>query len=1018
MYNFKKRLVSLTSAATLIATGFTIPGMQMCSYAQEAQKPVVTSKQKAAGWTYGIYMCGNDLEQYTHSASSDLIEILKAKVPKGFSKDNNFIVQTGGCLQWHFKERYEKYLMKQGFSEDEIQQIVPEEINSEAISLFKINFEHEYKADDGKTKTIAALEFIKEVGKYPSIPDEESEEEIIDKTGVEKEVETESDDLGANMGDEKYLKQFVNELDTNYPANHMALTLWNHGGGITGGACYDQYYDDPITLGELKNVLAERTKNGYEKLDMIGYDACLMSGYESWVNLAPYAKVGVGSLTSEPDMGWYYTPFVEELGEKYKDKSYDAKELGSSIVDAYEDYYKKDGLFFKDILERQKEEDEMYENEEEKSKKNKKYKLKDEYDSDEEYVAAYSMLSAIDLEKLALSSMEFAKLGNNLLNSYRDSEGITKIFTDASVNGNAELGAEVVGINSFLDATETVAKERIPVYEESEKTYDKLIADSYSKCLEVIPNIREAIDVSVINSCNGWEGNSLENAGCMSIFCPDKYARDDVAYFNYESYSLYSVSPEYAKLVYLYGGTVLREADRVIDVDPILQYNAEDGTVSASIEHAGEDAFSIEGVVFQRFLEKDGKKYVITGDEAIPFFEGFSITGKPDNVYYTVGDSEPLYTSVSEEDGYTFAEVSGRLNGLYGCFYFSDEGTPGKMHYLGYISMEDLVNPLGSNNDEEEKRKSVSKRTTVIGLKEYFDMSKEAGEVVTEISSDDSIVLSTATVDEIKFYPMHGTAYKVEEKNEIKIKSVDDFILDVNHANDNDVYFTIGTYTTSYDYTILDENGLPKEIDYIKALFFNYGKFKDFINCNLTLDKKEYELTGEYIKPAITFENSKSNLVEGEDYEVIYENNLGLGKAKAIVRGLGSYAYLPEKTIEFDIVKVKNADGKIVYKTVVVKAPKQAKIKSVKNKKKSSLTVKWKKVKGANGYQIKYARNKKFTKGKKVKDIKSGKKTSAVLKNLKKNKTYFVKVRAYKLDVNGKKVYGDWSKVKKIKIQK
>ena len=151
----------------------------------------------------------------------------------------------------------------------------------------------------------------------------------------------------------------------------------------------------------------------------------------------------------------------------------------------------------------------------------------------------------------------------------------------------------------------------------------------------------------------------------------------------------------------------------------------------------------------------------------------------------------------------------------------------------------------------------------------------------------------------------------------------------------------------------------------------------------------------------------------------IYENNLGLGRAKAVIKGLGTYAYLPERTIEFDIVKVKNAEGKTVYsvKTVIVKTPKQAKIKSVKNKRKA-LTVKWKKIKAVNGYEVLIARNKKFTKGKKIKIIKDSNKASVAFKNLKKKKTYFVKVRAYKVAKNGEKVYGDWSEVKKVKICK
>ena len=85
----------------------------------------------------------------------------------------------------------------------------------------------------------------------------------------------------------------------------------------------------------------------------------------------------------------------------------------------------------------------------------------------------------------------------------------------------------------------------------------------------------------------------------------------------------------------------------------------------------------------------------------------------------------------------------------------------------------------------------------------------------------------------------------------------------------------------------------------------------------------------------------------------------------------------------------------------------------VKNQKKFKVKVIWKKLTNISGYQIQYAPNKKFKKAK-SKTVKS---TSVTLKKLKKKKTYFVRVRAYKL-VDGKKVYGKWSAVKKVKIKK
>ena len=81
-----------------------------------------------------------------------------------------------------------------------------------------------------------------------------------------------------------------------------------------------------------------------------------------------------------------------------------------------------------------------------------------------------------------------------------------------------------------------------------------------------------------------------------------------------------------------------------------------------------------------------------------------------------------------------------------------------------------------------------------------------------------------------------------------------------------------------------------------------------------------------------------------------------------------------------------------------------------KHKKGRKLVVRWNAVKGAKGYQLQYALNKKFKKKKSVQT----KKTKYTIKKLKKKKTYYIRVRAYKM--NGKKkVYGKWSKVKVVK---
>lgn len=95
----------------------------------------------------------------------------------------------------------------------------------------------------------------------------------------------------------------------------------------------------------------------------------------------------------------------------------------------------------------------------------------------------------------------------------------------------------------------------------------------------------------------------------------------------------------------------------------------------------------------------------------------------------------------------------------------------------------------------------------------------------------------------------------------------------------------------------------------------------------------------------------------------------------------------------------------------VVKAPGRVTIsKATPGKKQVKLT--WKKVKGAKGYTV-YKATKKNGKYKAVKTTTSLKYT---VKKLKKGKTYYFKVRAYKMN-KGKKLYGKYSKIKKAKAK-
>ncbi len=92
-------------------------------------------------------------------------------------------------------------------------------------------------------------------------------------------------------------------------------------------------------------------------------------------------------------------------------------------------------------------------------------------------------------------------------------------------------------------------------------------------------------------------------------------------------------------------------------------------------------------------------------------------------------------------------------------------------------------------------------------------------------------------------------------------------------------------------------------------------------------------------------------------------------------------------------------------------------LSSVKNASSKKLTVKWKKNSKASGYQIQYSTSSTFAKGNKTVMVSGSSKISKTIAKLTKNKTYYVRIRAYKT-ISGKTYYSAWSSVKKVKIKK
>lgn len=95
--------------------------------------------------------------------------------------------------------------------------------------------------------------------------------------------------------------------------------------------------------------------------------------------------------------------------------------------------------------------------------------------------------------------------------------------------------------------------------------------------------------------------------------------------------------------------------------------------------------------------------------------------------------------------------------------------------------------------------------------------------------------------------------------------------------------------------------------------------------------------------------------------------------------------------------------------------PSKPSLRTVKSPAKKIITAKWKKDKTITGYQFYMSTNKSFKTGTLAREYKSNK-TQFKIFGWKSKKTYYLKMRSYK-KVGGKKIYGDWSSVRKVKVK-
>lgn len=210
---------------------------------------------------------------------------------------------------------------------------------------------------------------------------------------------------------------------------------------------------------------------------------------------------------------------------------------------------------------------------------------------------------------------------------------------------------------------------------------------------------------------------------------------------------------------------------------------------------------------------------------------------------------------------------------------------------------------------------------------------------------------------------------------------------------------TTGKSVSSTKYAVTYENSKSKDVgkygvtvSFVAEAYADYDdlsasykitalSLKD--NASVTLKYTSVSYNGNQRTPAVTVKVNGKTLTKGTDYTVAYSDNKNPGKATVKITGINNYK-------------------SSVKKTYVITPPAVTGIKCTERTE-SSITLSWKKAKGASGYRV-YIYDTKAKKYKSVKTI-TGSTTSYTVKSLNNSSNYKFVVKAY-ISVGNKKYLG------------
>ena len=216
-----------------------------------AQLEGVSLKSDVDKWTIMIYMAGNTLEYEPRYGILGFAsdDIAEMLSVDGQSEYVNIIIETGGSYHW----------------------------GNELIPYQRIGRFH-----------IANGELVSEEDSYLLEDD--------------------------NMGEQSTFESFLRWGLEEYPAEKTGVVMWNHGGALDG-VCFDRRHQDDGILNSEMFAACENVFDEYniQKLEFIGYDACLMQVQD----IAEFNSHRFNYMIASPEVetgdGWSYDAWLPAL---------------------------------------------------------------------------------------------------------------------------------------------------------------------------------------------------------------------------------------------------------------------------------------------------------------------------------------------------------------------------------------------------------------------------------------------------------------------------------------------------------------------------------------------------------------------------------------------------------------------------------------------------------------------------------------------------------------------------------